>query len=61
MEMIKFVLGVVLGFLFSKEIENPRMLLDKIDIARRINQTNIVHKERTISNRIADIVYTVIG
>lgn len=59
--MMKFVLGVVLGFFFSREIENPRLLLECIDIRRRHVNDTIVVQNRKLSDRIADAVYTIIG
>ena len=59
--MMKFILGVVLGFFFSKEIENPRMLLEHIDMRWRHTNNTIVIQDRKLSDRIADAVYTIIG
>lgn len=59
--MMKFILGVVLGVFISKQIENPRMLLDRIDILHRNTNDTIVIQDRKLSDRIADAVYTIIG
>jgi len=58
---MKFVLGVVLGVFISKQIENPRMFLERIDIMRRHTNDTIVIQDRKLSDRIADVVYTIIG
>jgi len=59
--MMKFILGVVLGVFISKQIENPRILLQRIDIMRRHTNNTIVIQDRKLSDRIADAVYTIIG
>jgi len=52
--MIKFILGVVLGFLFSKEIEYPNCFFDRLYIKNN-------YSEKNLSQNIRDSIHTVIG
>lgn len=53
--MIKFVLGVLLGFLFSKKIENPAFFMEKI--GQNCNTSS--HSQD--DNKIREHIYTIIG
>lgn len=58
--MIKFVLGVLLGFLFSKEIENPFLILEKIGTNKfhpPPSNDSMIH----LDNKVREYMYTIIG
>lgn len=59
--MIKFVLGVLLGFLFSKEIENPFFMLEKIGTDKLQTPPPSNDSMLHLDNKVREYMYTIIG